>query len=121
MYAARALAEMTACVVVLKGSGTITAAPGYTPHINGTGNASLASGGTGDVLAGWLGGCWAQSGRSGIDVPDEFALAFATASQAVADHGSAAEPEMPAALAASSLIESLHRRRAHTAPPAKRR
>jgi hypothetical protein len=56
-----------------------------------------------------------------MGMPDEFALAFATASQAVADHGSAAEPEMPAALAASSLIESLHRQRARIAPPAKRR
>jgi hydroxyethylthiazole kinase-like uncharacterized protein yjeF len=121
MHAARALAEMTACVVVLKGSGTITAAPGYTPHINGTGNASLASGGTGDVLAGWLGGCWAQSDRSDMGMPDELALALSTASQAVADHGSAAEPEMPAALAASELIERLHRQRARIAPPAKRR
>lgn len=121
MYAARALAEMTACVVVLKGSGSITAASGHIAHINGTGNASLASGGTGDVLAGWLGGCWAQSDRSDMGMPDELALAFATASQAVADHGSAAEPEMPAALAASSLIESLHRQRARIAPPAKRR
>jgi len=121
MYAARALAEMTACVVVLKGSGSITAASGHMAHINGTGNASLASGGTGDVLAGWLGGCWAQSDRSGMGMPDELALAFSTASQAVADHGSAAEPEVPAALAASELIERLHRQRARIAPSAKRR
>lgn len=122
MHAARALAEMTACVVVLKGSGSITAASGHIPRINGTGNASLASGGTGDVLAGWLGGCWAQAGRTtGLGKAQELELAFATASQAVADHGAAAEPAWPAALAASELIERLHRHRASSASPPSRR
>jgi hydroxyethylthiazole kinase-like uncharacterized protein yjeF len=122
MHAARALAEMTACVVVLKGSGSITAASGHIAHINGTGNASLASGGTGDVLAGWLGGCWAQAARAtGLKQAQELELAFATASQAVADHGAAAEPEWPAALAASELIERLHRRRANSPSPTSRR
>jgi len=109
-------------VVVLKGSGSITAASGHIAHINGTGNASLASGGTGDVLAGWLGGCWAQAGRAtGLEQAQELELAFATASQAVADHGAAAEPEWPAALAASELIERLHRRRANSPSPTSRR
>ena len=62
------------------------------------------------LLAGWLGGRWAQSGRHAADGIDEFELAFATASQAVADHGAAAEPERPGALAASELIEGLRRR-----------
>ncbi len=102
---ARALTDLTGCVVVLKGSGTITTAPGHVPHLNGTGNGSLASGGTGDVLAGWLGGRWAQAGRRcGVD---ELSLAFATASQAVADHGAAAEPLRPGALSASELIGRL--------------
>lgn len=117
LAAAAALTELTGCVVVLKGSGSVTAAPGRTPHINGTGNASLASGGTGDVLAGWLAGCWAQAGRPGTHPDDELALAFATASQAVADHGAAAEPERPGALAASDLVESL-RHRVAMGPPA---
>ena len=47
------------CVVVLKGSGSVIAAPGAAPLINPTGNAALASAGTGDVLAGWIGGAWA--------------------------------------------------------------
>jgi hydroxyethylthiazole kinase-like uncharacterized protein yjeF len=117
LYAARTLAGMTACVVVLKGTGTITAAPAHTPHINGTGNASLASGGTGDVLAGWLGGCWAQASRSAMGTHAEFALAFDTASQAVADHGAAAEPESSTVLAASGLIERLHGQSVHSTPP----
>jgi hydroxyethylthiazole kinase-like uncharacterized protein yjeF len=105
LAAARALTDLTGCVVVLKGSGSITAAPGQVPHVNGTGNASLASGGTGDVLAGWLGGRWAQAGLH--NATDELTLAFATASQAVADHGAAAEPPQPGALPASELMQRL--------------
>ena len=45
-----------AAIVVLKGSGSVIAAPGEPPSINASGNASLASAGTGDVLAGWIGG-----------------------------------------------------------------
>lgn len=104
---ARKLTELTGCVVVLKGSGTITAAPGQVPHLNGTGNGSLASGGTGDVLAGWIGGRWAQAGTGEPEV--EPALAFSLASQAVADHGAAAEPQQPGALSASELIQRLQR------------
>lgn len=52
---AQAMADRFACVVVLKGSGTVIAAPGVLPHINPTGNARLATAGTGDVLAGLLG------------------------------------------------------------------
>ena len=58
--AAQALAEQYQAVVVLKGSGSIVAAPGAAPFINPTGNARLAMPGAGDVLAGWLGGLWAQ-------------------------------------------------------------
>ena len=54
------LAERLQCVVVLKGSGSVVAAPRTTPSINASGNAMLATPGTGDVLAGWLGGLWAQ-------------------------------------------------------------
>ncbi|MFZ3142042.1 NAD(P)H-hydrate dehydratase [Polaromonas sp.] len=53
--AARQLAERFQCVVVLKGSGSIIAAPGQTALMNLTGNALLATAGTGDVLAGLLG------------------------------------------------------------------
>jgi hydroxyethylthiazole kinase-like uncharacterized protein yjeF len=55
LAAARQLAERFQCAVVLKGSGTVIAAPGQTPVINSTGNALLASPGTGDVLAGMMG------------------------------------------------------------------
>ena len=51
---AQELAQKFDCTVVLKGSGTVIATPGSTPCINPTGNARLASGGTGDVLAGMI-------------------------------------------------------------------
>ncbi|MDO9313821.1 MAG: NAD(P)H-hydrate dehydratase [Burkholderiaceae bacterium] len=114
LAAARALTDLARCAVVLKGSGSIIAAPGRTPQINGTGNGSLASGGTGDVLAGWIGGLWAQEARSGDN--DEPGTAFATASQAVADHGAAAEPLRPGALPASELIQHLHYNLRHGRP-----
>ena len=56
LAAAQALAERGRATVVLKGSGTVVAAPGRPPWVVPTGNARLGTGGTGDVLAGWLGG-----------------------------------------------------------------
>ena len=55
LTAAQTLAERFGCVVVLKGSGTVVATPQQTPFINPTGNAALATAGTGDVLAGMVG------------------------------------------------------------------
>jgi hydroxyethylthiazole kinase-like uncharacterized protein yjeF len=52
--AAQALAEKFKCTAVLKGSGTVVASPLHTPCINSTGNARLATAGTGDVLAGFI-------------------------------------------------------------------
>jgi hydroxyethylthiazole kinase-like uncharacterized protein yjeF len=51
---ARSLAQRFGCVVVLKGSGSVIAAPSGAMRINPTGNARLAIAGTGDVLAGMV-------------------------------------------------------------------
>jgi ADP-dependent NAD(P)H-hydrate dehydratase / NAD(P)H-hydrate epimerase len=99
--AARELAARHRAVVVLKGSGTVVAAPDSVPRINATGNASLASAGTGDVLAGWMGGRWAAMAA----VP-----AIEVATLAVIEHGAAAEPEQRGAVRAADLVETLHRR-----------
>jgi ADP-dependent NAD(P)H-hydrate dehydratase / NAD(P)H-hydrate epimerase len=61
LLSAQTLADKFSSTVLLKGSGTVIAARGQVPHINATGNAALASAGTGDVLAGWLAGLWSQS------------------------------------------------------------
>jgi hydroxyethylthiazole kinase-like uncharacterized protein yjeF len=54
LASARELAQRFGCVVVLKGSGSVIAAPDGALRINPTGNARLAIAGTGDVLAGWI-------------------------------------------------------------------
>ena len=83
VYSARELARRHGCVVVLKGSGSVIAAPDGRVLINPTGNALLAGPGSGDVLAGWLGGQWAQ--MTGTDT----ALRAAAASTWL--HGRAAD------------------------------
>ncbi len=80
LEAARRLSATFGCVVVLKGSGTVIAAPGEVPVINSSGNARLATAGTGDVLAGML-GAWMADG----------AEAFAAACGAVFIHGKLAD------------------------------
>ena len=101
LVASTTLAERFGVVLVLKGSGTVIAAHGQRPRIGATGNASLATAGSGDVLAGWLGGRWAAS--AGDD-------AFKVATRAVIEHGAAAEPERPGVLRAADLVEALYRR-----------
>ena len=60
LAAAGQLALRFECVVVLKGSGTIIAAPGRITMVNFSGNALLATPGTGDVLAGMIGASMAR-------------------------------------------------------------
>jgi hydroxyethylthiazole kinase-like uncharacterized protein yjeF len=106
LASARTIADRHGAVVVLKGSGTVIAAPGESPRINASGNASLASAGTGDVLAGWIGGLWAsQRGTS-----DGGATAFDVATRGVIEHGAAAEPHHDGPMRAADLVEALYRR-----------
>jgi hydroxyethylthiazole kinase-like uncharacterized protein yjeF len=95
--AARELAQRFGCTVVLKGSGTVVCAPDRVPNINPTGNARLATAGTGDVLAGLIAARLASQ--------DD---AFAAASGAVFDHGIVGD-RWPAdlALTASALAGRL--------------
>ena len=58
--AATALATRLHSIVILKGSGSIIARPDGHMAINTSGNPALASGGTGDVLAGLCGALLAQ-------------------------------------------------------------
>jgi ADP-dependent NAD(P)H-hydrate dehydratase / NAD(P)H-hydrate epimerase len=97
LRASRELVQRFGCVVVLKGSGTIIAALQGVPLINPTGNARLATAGTGDVLAGFI----AARIAAGGDAPT-------TTASAVYDHGLAADC-WPAnsALTASGLARAI--------------
>ena len=53
-------ARKTGAVTVLKGHRTLVAAPGGRLYRNTTGNAGLARGGSGDLLAGMVAGLAAQ-------------------------------------------------------------
>jgi len=61
LHAAQALAQRYHATVILKGSGSIICAPDGKLFINTSGNPALASGGTGDVLAGVAGALLAQA------------------------------------------------------------
>ena len=60
IQAVQQIANRFHVVVVLKGSGSLIAAPFVAPTINTTGNAKLSTAGTGDVLAGMVGSAMAQ-------------------------------------------------------------
>ncbi len=57
---AEAFAQKHGCCLVLKGARTVIAEPEGQIHINPTGNPSLSSGGSGDVLTGLIGGFLAR-------------------------------------------------------------
>jgi hydroxyethylthiazole kinase-like uncharacterized protein yjeF len=100
---AERLAARFACVVLLKGSGSVVAAPRQSTLINVSGNARLASAGTGDVLAGWLGGLWAAA-QAQSAAPGAHRVAQAAAWL----HGKAAEGgDEREALTASRLLHAL--------------
>lgn len=83
-------AKLTNSVVVLKGAGTVVAAPDGTARLSESANAMLATAGTGDVLAGLIAGLIAQ----GVDPFDAASVAVyihADAGRRVAEtHGTAA-------------------------------
>lgn len=82
--AARELAgRFPGCIVVLKGHQTLVTRDAGAIHVNSSGGPLLAQGGTGDVLAGFLGGLLAQS-RLGED-------ALKTVRYGVWRHGRSAE------------------------------
>jgi NAD(P)H-hydrate epimerase len=97
LEAAQAVAERFGCVCLLKGAGTVVAAPGQGPLVCAPGPPALATAGTGDVLTGIVAAFLAK----GIE-PRLAAAAGATA------HGlAAARIPYPAGVVASDLLAEL--------------
>ena len=103
LAAAHQLAERFQCVVVLKGSGSVIAAPGQATFINASGNALLATAGTGDVLAGML-GAYLASGLSAFDAA--CSAVFAHGQQA--DAWAAKRPGQPLTASALARLDQNH-------------
>jgi len=97
---ARRFAQQHKVILVLKGTQTLTALPDGRIYVNSTGNAALASGGSGDVLTGMIAAFLAQG------YPAENAAVLA-----VYLHGHTAdlwsETRGTAGLAASDLLSQL--------------
>lgn len=92
--AAHALAAKYGCVVLLKGAGTLIAAPNLPPNLAPNlpmgvclfGNAGMATGGMGDVLTGVIAALLAQ-GLSAFDAAEQGALLHAKAGDRAAAIG----------------------------------
>lgn len=98
---ARALAERTAAVVLLKGPTTVVAHPGGEVRVVTAGDARLATAGTGDVLSGCIGALLAR-GLTPFDAAAAGAWLHATAAQLGPPDGLVASDvvtALPAALA----------------------
>ncbi len=93
---ARALAADTRCIVLLKGYGTVIAAPDGRLAVNATGGANLASAGTGDVLTGLTAALLAR----GLD-------GFGAAAAGSFIHGTAADLLAPRVPSASDLLDGI--------------
>jgi hydroxyethylthiazole kinase-like uncharacterized protein yjeF len=78
--AAQQLANQFQVTVALKGAGSIVASTSHTPTINYSGNARLATAGTGDVLSGLIGAYLGHSDN-----------AFDATCRAVFEHGHVAD------------------------------
>ncbi|SFW26961.1 NAD(P)H-hydrate dehydratase [Nitrosovibrio sp. Nv17] len=100
MTAVRTLAQRFRCHAVLKGAGSVCAAPDGKRHVNASGNPGLSTAGTGDVLSGIMGALLAQ----GLDAEGAMLLA-------VYLHGAAADMLRtrqggPVGLTASEIIDA---------------
>jgi hydroxyethylthiazole kinase-like uncharacterized protein yjeF len=106
--AAQELSHRFSALVVLKGSGTVVATPNGRPWINTTGGPGLATAGTGDVLAGWLGGSWASVTGTQTNTRNADSKALLdTALETVYLHGLAADLSGVIPIRAADLVDAM--------------
>lgn len=103
---ARAFAKEHGVTVVLKGAGTVIAAPDGQAYINTTGSPGMATGGTGDVLSGMIGGLLAQ-GKDPTNGTTAAVYLHGLAGEIAAERLS--EPAMLASDLASSIGDAILR------------
>lgn len=104
--AARRAAADGGCLAILKGARTLVAEPGGHLWVNPTGNQGMATAGSGDVLAGLVGGLLAQGAFPGT-LPRDAALAAVYLHGLAGDLAAAAAS--PRALIAGDILASLGR------------
>lgn len=100
LEAAERLAQDRQVIVVLKGAGSIVALPDGRSYVNRSGNAGMATAGTGDVLAGVIVGLLAQGYSPEVAAPLGVYLHGAAGDRAAAELG-------PHALLAMDLARAL--------------
>ena len=93
-------AKVHDCVLVLKGAGTVVAAPSGEAWIIGAGNAGMATGGSGDVLAGMV-GAFLAAGYMAVDAAKIATLLHGCAGDL------ASETVGETALIASDIVDAL--------------
>lgn len=98
---ARAYAVEHGITLVLKGTRTVTATPEGDVFVNTTGNPGMATGGTGDVLAGTIASLLAQGREPGL------AAALGTYLHGLAGDRAAASRPAAASLLAGDVIDAL--------------
>jgi hydroxyethylthiazole kinase-like uncharacterized protein yjeF len=96
--AATEIAKRAVAIVVLKGAGTIIAAPSGEYFINPTGNPGMASGGMGDALSGMIAALMAQ-GLSALEAAQLGVYLHGAAADCAGHHGMG-----PHGLTASEVI-----------------
>ena len=93
-------ARLHDCVLVLKGASTVVAAPNGETWVVGAGNAGMATGGSGDVLAGMV-GAFLAAGYMAVDAAKVATLLHACAGDL------ASETVGETALIASDIVDAL--------------
>jgi len=104
--AARRAAVASGCVVLLKGFATIVAEPSGVCFVNLTGHPALATAGSGDVLAGLVGGLLASGLQAGLAASCG-AWLHGRAGAMAAEYGPVTAADLPDTLRA--LIAALER------------